>query len=42
MDPAVVSQTFQQLQQVKGYYQFPSVLAVDRYPQPGAATPQDR
>ena len=41
MDPAVVSQTFQQLQQVKGYYKFPSVLAVDRYPQPGSATPQD-
>ena len=42
MDPAVVSQTFQQLQQVKGYYKFPSVLAVDRYPQPGSATPQDQ
>jgi uncharacterized membrane protein (UPF0182 family) len=42
MDPAVVSQTFQQLQQVKGYYKFPGVLAVDRYPQPGSATPQDQ
>ena len=41
MDPAVVSQTFQQLQQVKGYYKFPGVLAVDRYPQPGSAIPQD-
>ncbi|HEX6855352.1 MAG TPA: UPF0182 family protein [Streptosporangiaceae bacterium] len=41
LDPAVVSQTFQQLQQVKSYYKFPSVLAVDRYPQPGSDTPQD-
>jgi len=35
MDPNVVSRTFQQLQQVKGYYQFPSVLSVDRYVLPG-------
>ena len=42
MDPAVVSQTFQQLQQVKGYYKFPGVLAVDRYPQPGSSIPQDQ
>src|SRR5215468_1022738 len=35
MDPAVVSRAFQQLQQVKGYYQFPSILAVDRYKLPG-------
>jgi uncharacterized protein len=41
MDPAVVSQTFQQLQQVKAYYKFPSVLAMDRYPQPGSGSPQD-
>src|SRR5262249_27607734 len=42
MDPAVVSRTFQQLQQVKGYYQFPSTLAVDRYLLPGAGpVPQD-
>ncbi|WP_133739345.1 UPF0182 family membrane protein [Actinorugispora endophytica] len=31
VDPAVVSQTFQQLQQVRGFYQFPEVLDVDRY-----------
>ena len=31
-DPAVVSQTFQQMQQVRGFYQFPEVLEVDRYP----------
>jgi uncharacterized protein len=42
MDPAVVSRTFQQLQQVKGYYQFPSTLAVDRYTLPGEGpVPQD-
>lgn len=31
IDPAVVSTTFDQLQQVKGYYSFPSMLDVDRY-----------
>lgn len=31
LDPNVVSPTFQQLQQVRGYYQFPSSLDVDRY-----------
>ena len=31
LDPGVVSPTYQQLQQVKGYYQFPAVLAFDRY-----------
>jgi uncharacterized membrane protein (UPF0182 family) len=41
MDPAVVSQTFQQLQQVKGFYQFPSMLAVDRYILPSSHSPQD-
>src|SRR6516164_722794 len=42
MDPAVVSRAFQQLQQVKGYYQFPSILAVDRYVLPGeGSVPQD-
>ena len=42
MDPAVVSQTFQQLQQVKGFYQFPPMLAVDRYVLPGGGPlPQD-
>src|SRR5215471_3483515 len=42
MDPAVVSRAFQQLQQVKGYYQCPSILAVDRYAMPGEGqVPQD-
>jgi len=41
MDPAVVSQSFQQLQQVKGYYKFPNVLSVDRYVLPGSTAPQD-
>lgn len=31
MDPAVVGPTFDQLQQVRGYYTFPDVLDVDRY-----------
>ncbi|TKA10640.1 UPF0182 family membrane protein [Actinacidiphila oryziradicis] len=31
LDPNVVSPTFQQLQQVRGYYAFPSTLDVDRY-----------
>ncbi len=31
MDPAVVGSTFDQLQQVRGYYLFPEVLDVDRY-----------
>ncbi|MEV2274081.1 UPF0182 family protein [Nocardiopsis sp. NPDC049922] len=31
-DPSVISQTFQQMQQVRGFYQFPDVLEVDRYP----------
>ena len=42
LDPDVVSQTFQQLQQVKSYYQFPSNLAMDRYPLSATDTlPQD-
>jgi hypothetical protein len=42
MDPSVVSGAFQQLQQVKGYYQFPGTLSVDRYVLPGAGpAPQD-
>ena len=42
LDPDVVSPTFQQLQQVKSYYQFPSNLAMDRYPLPAAdSLPQD-
>jgi len=31
VDPSVVSPTFQQLQAVKSYYQFPDALDVDRY-----------
>ncbi len=31
VDPAVVSQTFQQMQQVRGFYEFPDVMEVDRY-----------
>jgi uncharacterized membrane protein (UPF0182 family) len=42
LDPDVVSQTFQQLQQIKSYYQFPSELAMDRYRLPGGGPlPQD-
>ncbi len=32
VDPQLVSETFEQLQQVRGYYSVPSVLDVDRYP----------
>lgn len=32
LDPLLVSDTFQQLQQVRGYYTVPTVLDVDRYP----------
>ncbi|MDN5571401.1 MAG: UPF0182 family protein [Propionibacteriaceae bacterium] len=31
MDPNVVAPTFEQLQQVRGYYTFPDMLDVDRY-----------
>ena len=31
MDPQVIAPTFEQLQQVRGYYSFPKVLDVDRY-----------
>lgn len=31
MDPAVIAPTFEQLQQVRGYYAFPKHLDVDRY-----------
>ena len=41
VDPGVVSASFQQLQQVKGYYTFPGVLSVDRYLVPGSSVPQD-
>ncbi len=32
LDPALVSDAFEQLQQVRGYYSVPNVLDVDRYP----------
>ena len=31
IDPSVVSPTYEQLQQVRGYYRFPKTLDVDRY-----------
>ncbi|MET7933595.1 UPF0182 family protein [Streptomyces sp. NPDC005322] len=34
IDPSIVSPTFQQLQQKRKYYQFPSTLDVDRYKGP--------
>jgi uncharacterized membrane protein (UPF0182 family) len=42
VDPGVVSQTFQQLQQVKSFYSFPGQLDIDRYQVPGGGPqPQD-
>jgi uncharacterized protein len=41
LDPGVVSASFQQLQQVKGYYKFANVLSVDRYLVPGSSVPED-
>jgi len=41
LDPGVVDAAFQQLQQVKGYYQFPPVLAMDRYMVGSNPLPQD-
>jgi uncharacterized protein len=42
LDPDVVSPAFQQLQQVKSFYQFPGTLSVDRYKLPGGGSqPQD-
>lgn len=38
IDPAVVAPTFEQLQQVRGYYSFPSALDVDRYTINGVET----
>jgi uncharacterized membrane protein (UPF0182 family) len=32
LDPSLVSDAFEQLQQVRGYYSVPNVLDVDRYP----------
>lgn len=41
VDQDVISTAFQQLQQVKGYYQFAGVLAMDRYQVGGDSVPQD-
>jgi uncharacterized membrane protein (UPF0182 family) len=41
VDPDVTSTAFQQLQQVKGYYQFAGVLAMDRYKVGSNSVPQD-
>ncbi len=42
LDPDVVSPAFQQLQQVKSFYQFPNNLSMDRYKLPGGGSqPQD-
>jgi uncharacterized membrane protein (UPF0182 family) len=38
IDPSVVAPTFEQLQQVRGYYSFPSTLDVDRYTINGVET----
>ncbi|RYZ28619.1 MAG: UPF0182 family protein, partial [Propionibacteriaceae bacterium] len=38
IDPSVVSPTYEQLQQVRGYYQFPKNLDVDRYTIDGQET----
>ncbi|MCL2652505.1 MAG: UPF0182 family protein [Propionibacteriaceae bacterium] len=38
IDPYVVPPTFEQLQQVRGYYSFPSILDVDRYDLNGQTT----
>ncbi|HUZ22802.1 MAG TPA: UPF0182 family protein [Streptosporangiaceae bacterium] len=40
-DPGVVSPAFQQLHQVKSYYQFAPVLDIDRYQQQGSPVPVD-
>jgi uncharacterized protein len=41
LDPGVMSPAFVQLQQVKSYYSFPRVLAIDRYPVLGSSLPED-
>ena len=40
-DPGVISPSFQQLQQVKSYYQFSPVLDIDRYPSPSGTVSLD-
>ncbi|MFT4298845.1 MAG: UPF0182 family protein [Aeromicrobium sp.] len=41
LDPTLISDAFQQLQQVRGYYTVPQTLDVDRYVLEGSETPQD-
>jgi len=41
IDPNVISQVFQQLQQVKSYYQFTDLLSMDRYVVGTSLLPQD-
>ena len=41
IDPDVISDSFQQLQQIKSYYQFAGVLAMDRYVIGANTQPQD-
>jgi uncharacterized membrane protein (UPF0182 family) len=41
IDPRLVSEAFEQLQQQRGFYQMPSVLDVDRYQLTGQEAPQD-
>jgi len=41
LDPSLVSEAFQQLQQVRGYYTVPSTLDVDRYKIGDSEQPQD-
>lgn len=38
MDPSVIGPTFEQLQQVRGFYSFPHLLDVDRYRVDGSRT----
>ncbi|MFP5416383.1 MAG: UPF0182 family protein [Actinomycetes bacterium] len=38
MDPQVIGPTFEQLQQVRGYYAFPDILDIDRYTIEGQET----
>ncbi|MCL3819975.1 UPF0182 family membrane protein [Aeromicrobium wangtongii] len=41
LDPTLISDAFEQLQQVRGYYSVPTTLDVDRYTLPGDTQPQD-
>lgn len=41
LDPTLISDAFEQLQQVRGYYAVPQTLDVDRYTLPGETQPQD-